>query len=990
MNKLLVLLILTLSLSLQAKVKVIAHFNFGKSGNITYSSTQKEISDEVSKAKIIAKGNPVFYADAPDDKSQKGEGAILFNGKDDGFVTNQVFGTPDENMLFEVWVKARTFGDNKTRVVASNGNGAKGYIIGQKGKQWVLVSGSVGVVPIGEVIKGQWVHIAAIYDKGVTELAGDVTIWLNGKKVASVGKTTVFYPCFSIGSNANGGDNFNGDIYEVRYSTFEVGQFDPNSDFLLDYKLVKAINNKIVIKRKALIRNIETPGFGKEIVTILPQTTQSKDWLISKIEVPCKVLVEKSADGLTSMFQLNNGLVSRTFYVSDNITCVSYKNLSNDAEYIRAVKPEIRIMLDSTWYEVGGLKGQPESSYLLDSWYSQLTSNPQAFKLDNIETGVPIERYPWKQKYNAVATDWPTKGLRVTMTYKATESMAALKDLEVKVNYEIYQGIPVMMKSFEIINLGNQQPVLNKMECEVLAVNQDQVNRMHVESDYSFALVNSDPSGSALMHYAGVPKSYHAGSSTTHWEVDPEYNTWATQNQAEDKFMQFQHRCLLLSTLPMGPNVLLSNIETFNSFKTFELLQDSDDKERRSLGQRRMYKKIAPQVTEAFISGSITSHDEKEIKNFVDQMSELGLQCLGIDPWPGIDHDNLDEKYVNHWKTISDYAKKRGIIMDGYELLIASRGRGTKVDCIDPETGMPGSLFGQSVCIASDWSDEYFKKSWEFYDRTGFMNYGGDGPYHGDVCASTVHKYHRGLEDSQWVQWKIMNKQLHEAQRRGMYISFPDWYFLNGSCTTGMGYREASNNLTPQQQLLLGRQYIYDGTFFKTPPMGYIGLQLVGFYTNDPRVGLEPLIKNINRYEQSLIQYFASGAHFTIRGKRLYDTPETKMMVSKWVNWFKNYQDILTSEIIHIRRPTGRDLDCIMHVNPFLKRKGMVIVFNPTDREIEKQIKLPLYYTGLKNKANVTDENKKTTSYKLNENRELMLPIKVKAQGTVWFVIEQI
>ena len=118
-----------------------------------------------------------------------------------------------------------------------------------------------------------------------------------------------------------------------------------------------------------------------------------------------------------------------------------------------------------------------------------------------------------------------------------------------------------------------------------------------------------------------------------------------------------------------------------------------------------------------------------------------------------------------------------------------------------------------------------------------------------------------------------------------MYIPIPDWYFLNGQCSTGMGYREASANLTPQQQLLLGRQYIYDGTWHKIPPMGWMTLQLVGFYTNDPRVGLEPLCENLDRYEQQLIQFLGSGCHLTIRGNRLYDTPETKQLVSKWINW---------------------------------------------------------------------------------------------------------
>jgi hypothetical protein len=521
-----------------------------------------------------------------------------------------------------------------------------------------------------------------------------------------------------------------------------------------------------------------------------------------------------------------------------------------------------------------------------------------------------------------------------------------------------------------------------------LAVNQDQVERIHVESDFSFALVNADLQGSALMHYSGTPQIYHVGSSTTKWRVDDDYNTWASHNQAEDKFLGFPHHNLLVSTLPMGPNTAVDKVNPFKSYITFELLQDSDDRERKSLGHRRFYKKLAPQVTESLISGGITSHDEVKLKAFIDQMSELGLEQLDIMAWPGISHNNLDSAYVQHWRKIAAYAKERGIIMGGYELQVASRGRGKEVDCIHPETGKPGSLFGQSVCIASEWKDTYYSKMWEFFDKTGLMTYNMDGPYHGDPCASTEHPYHRGLEDSHWQQWKTQVGVIHELQRRNMYIPIPDWYFLNGQCATGMGYREASANLTPQQQLLLGRQYIYDGTWHKIPPMGWMTLQLVGFYTNDPRVGLEPLSENLDRYEQQLIQYLASGCKLTIRGNRLYDTPETKQMVSKWIQWFKQYRNILTSDIIHVSRPSGRDLDCMMHVNPFISHKGMVIVFNPTDREIEKIIQLPIYYTGLKERAMLTSEDNIPVVYSLDDKGNLQLPVKIKAGGSAWFVIE--
>lgn len=969
-----------------AKVKPIVHYNFGKSGNVTYASTPEQLSPIVGKGQLEAVGRPVFYADAPGDKKMKGEGGILFNGKGDGYRFAQSPVTPGENQLLEVWVKprgAKSAGKEDWQAVVACGSPAEGYTFVQRDNQWCLLSGGAGIVEIGEAVPNTWTHLAMVVD------GGEGLVYLNGKKTKKFDLTKAVAPNFSVAVAADGTHSFYGEIYEVRYSTFAPGKFDLESDLLLDYKKIKEQSRQRIAERRALIRAIETESLGKETVVSFPEVRTEKDWLIQQVADPCRLLIEKSADGITSRMQLTNGLVARTFYVADNLACVGYKNLSNDTEYLRAIKPEACLFIDSVWYEVGGLKGQPEYSYLLESWYPQLEANEQAFTLEKVKTGLPLERYPWKPKNNAVSTDWPAKGLRVEMTYRPTTNMSEVADVEVKVNYEIYQGIPVLTKWIEVVNKGDKSVTVNEMETEILAVNQDQVTRLHVESDFSFALVNADLQGSALMHYAGTPKPYHVGSSTTKWRVDAEYNTWASHNQAEDKFLGFLHHNLLVSTLPMGPNTVVSRNKPFKSYLTFELLQDSDDRERQSLGHRRMYKTLAPQTTESLIAGGITSHEEAKLKTFIDQMAELGLEQLDIMAWPGISHDNLDSAYVQHWRKIAAYARERGIVMGGYELQVASRGRGEKVDCVHPETGKPGSLFGQSVCIASDWKDSYYGRMWEFFDKTGLKTFNMDGPYHGDPCASTVHSHHTGLEDSQWQQWTTQVEVLHELQRRDMYIPIPDWYFLNGQCATGMGYREASANLTPQQQLLLGRQYIYDGTWHKLPPMGWMTLQLVGFYTNDPRVGLEPLCENLDRYEQQLIQYLASGCHLTIRGNRLYDTPETKQMVAKWINWFKQYRDILTSDIIHVSRPSGRDLDCMMHVNPFINHKGMVVVFNPTEREIIKSLRLPLYYTGLKGKATLSKADGTSSVYALNDKQELLLDVRLKPNETAWFLIEE-
>lgn len=972
----------------EAKVSPVIHYNFGRVGNVTYAVAPDEIKSLKGNAVLKSVGQPVFYADAPGDKKMRGEGGILFNGKGEGYILESGYSQQADNNVWEIWVKSRELDTaGKLLPVLAGGDGKSGYVIGQKDKQWILAVDGKEAVALGEISRGAWTHLAVVIEGGWG------TVWVNGKETGHFkpsnqpgNKLSIAVPSSAETTEEN---SFYGEVYEVRYSTFKPGEFDAESDFLLDYKKIKKQDKARAEKHRALLTQLKEPGLGKELVTEFAEVRQREDWLISKVEHPCRLQVKEGDETSEAMFRIDNGLVSRTFYVGENLACVGYKNLSNEAEYLRAVKPEARIRVDSVWYEVGGLKNQPEYSYLLESWYPELEASEQAFTLSSVETRQPSMRYPWKPKFHAVPADWPAKGLQVVMTYEPTESMVEVKDLTVKVYYEIYQGIPVMAKWIEVENHGEKPMTLNEVETEVLAVNQDQRERMHVESDYSFALVNADVRGSALMHYNGTPEKYHVGSSTTQWRVDEEYHTWASHNQAEDKFLGFLHHNLLVSTLPMGPDVEVSTQSPFRSYITFELLQDSDDRERKSLAHRRMYKTLAPQVTESLIAGGITSHDEVQLKKFIDQMAELGLEQLDIMAWPGISHDNLDSAYVRHWRNIASYARERGIVMGGYELQVASRGRGKEVDCVDPKTGKQGSLFGQSVCIASQWKDTYYPKMWEFFDRTGFMTYNMDGPYHGDVCASDKHPHHRGLADSQWEQWKTQVEVIHELQRRGMYIPIPDWYFLNGQNATGMGYREASANLTPQQQLLLGRQYIYDGTWHKLPPMGWMTLQLVGFYTNDARVGLEPLCENLSRYEQQLIQYLASGCKLTIRGNRLYDTPETKQMVQKWISWFKTYRDILTSEIIHVGRPTGRDLDCIMHVNPFIKHKGMVVVFNPTDKDRTKEWRLPLYYTGLKEKVTVIAENGTRQVCRLDENHNLILPVTVKAQGTVWFLLEE-
>ena len=66
-----------------------------------------------------------------------------------------------------------------------------------------------------------------------------------------------------------------------------------------------------------------------------------------------------------------------------------------------------------------------------------------------------------------------------------------------------------------------------------------------------------------------------------------------------------------------------------------------------------------------------------------------------------------------------------------------------------------GAIFGNAPCFGSQWGFNYLRKITNFLAQTGLDLLEHDGPYPGDICASTNHPGHRGEADSQWVNWSM-------------------------------------------------------------------------------------------------------------------------------------------------------------------------------------------------------------------------------------------
>jgi len=388
-------------------------------------------------------------------------------------------------------------------------------------------------------------------------------------------------------------------------------------------------------------------------------------------------------------------------------------------------------------------------------------------------------------------------------------------------------------------------------------------------------------------------------------------------------------------------------------------------------------------VTENPVLMHVRSARPDAVRQAIDQCAEVGFEMVVLTFGSGFDFESHKPEYQAQLKELADYGRAKGIALGGYSLL-ASRGAATAAENTQ---GVP-ARYGVMPCLGATWGSNYLAQLKHFIEYAGLGVLEHDGSYPGDQCASTNHPYHRGLEDSQWVQWKAITGLYQWSRANGVYLNIPDWYFLNGATKTAMGYREVNWSLPRAYQEIIERQNIFDGTWEKTPSMGWMFVPLTEYQGGGPAATIEPLKDHLAHYEQRLANLFGAGVIACYRGPRLYDSDETKAVVKRWVDFYKRHRPILNSDIIHLRRADGRNLDYVLHANPALKEKGLLMIYNPLDREVKKTLTIPLYYTGLKEKAAMRERDGEPVSITLNRDYSIELPVTVPAHGVTWFVIE--
>ncbi|MBX3120483.1 MAG: hypothetical protein KF784_15600 [Fimbriimonadaceae bacterium] len=708
-----------------------------------------------------------------------------------------------------------------------------------------------------------------------------------------------------------------------------------------------------------------------ESIQSLPasQMKASKDdWLLGQGDNVTRVFHDREQNSLI----LANGLVARRFFTHPTgLGTFSIENLVSQETLVRAVRPEALLTLNGTEYTIGGYSGQPDSGYFLLDWLKLMTPNPSRANSGGFVAASTLPRFEWKAVRLSEGKSWPPKGVHIFLNteLKIKESDTPVR---VEVHYEMYDGLPLMSKWVTIRNVTDKPIRLNSFIVEQLAM-------VEPESQVDHQAEWLKPNVTVLTDYSFGGMATMNSAKCVNWVPDPDYKTQVNYD--------LKTPCLLEVKPPLGPDVDIQPNSSFDTFRIYELFHDSWDRERKGLAVRKMMRTIAPWCTENPLMLHLTSTDPKVVLPAIDQAAEVGFEMVIFSFGSGLNMEDASPGNIAKFKEFRDYARKKGLDLGGYSLL-ASRRIDDKNDVINPKTGKPGgAIFGNSPCLESEWGHRYFDDLKAFIRGTGFSILEHDGSYPGDVCASTTHPGHKGLEDSQWTQYQRIKELYEWCRGEGIYLNIPDFYFLVGGSKTGMGYRETNWSLPRAQQHIHCRQNLYDGTWEKTPSMGWMFVPLVQYQGGGAAATIEPLKDHLQDYEMHLANNLGYGAQACYRGPRLYDTPETKAVVVKWVSWFKKYRDILESDVIHVRRADGRNLDCILHANPALERKGMVMVYNPTHEPLTQEITLPLYYTGIENECMIGEQDKSSKKVKLSRDYKITIKPTVPQMSCIWYVV---
>eukprot|EP01064_Diplonema_japonicum_P031465 TRINITY_DN563_c0_g1_i1.p1 TRINITY_DN563_c0_g1~~TRINITY_DN563_c0_g1_i1.p1 ORF type:complete len:723 (+),score=200.15 TRINITY_DN563_c0_g1_i1:56-2224(+) len=703
------------------------------------------------------------------------------------------------------------------------------------------------------------------------------------------------------------------------------------------------------------------------------QADRKDDWLVSMVKDPA--YVSNTGNGLV----IGNGLVSRRFVTSPAFGTVDLvlnatSKYGGEQSLFRSVHPEATVWMNEKEYKVGGLEQVETFLAYCNRTSLSFKADPNAFRYVNHTVSAPKAPFPWTPgtRFSSTVYSWPPKGVTLSVVFHPP---AGAPNVEITLHYQVLQGIPLIEKWMTIRSLGDTVQV-QAAAVEFLGV----MPRWGYYFTRGSFVPGADGEGSvqqgnplSLLH----AKTDQAHSSACTWQDDyPNSvdNIPGCSSCKDEGAVEPYLNC----SYSRGPGAVVSPTETFESFKAFILVTDSEEIERHTLSRHRVTQMLAPHTTENPIFFHCTKSDPAGFKAAVDQMAEVGFEMFIFSFGSGFQLESNDEKYIEQVKGLVQYAKAKGIEVGGYDLICLDRGG--SVEKQYQAVGNTGD-----ACFASGWYDELFGKATSFINTTGLSMLETDGPYGGETCASTSHAHHHNLDDSVYQQTMFQNAFYKEMRKLGVYVNQPDNYFFQGGSRAVLGYDEQQFSLPRWRDLSVSRMGLYDDLYIHLPTQGWMFLPITEYHAGGTSAEFQG---HVLEYEWGLAQYLGAGTAACYRGNVPYTSDAMKAVLQKWIGMYKTHRNTLIQPVVHIRRPSMQSWDGFLHVNPYSETAevGLAMIFNPTETSLMTTVNIPVYYTGLSTTTLVSIDGQQAASHTVNRDYSVDVVLNMPPR-TVHYVV---
>ena len=413
----------------------------------------------------------------------------------------------------------------------------------------------------------------------------------------------------------------------------------------------------------------------------MPANYQLKtDWQVDSRGFEAKIVFDDRANCIT----LTNGLFRRVIDLRLNST-IQFDNLMTGQAMVRAVESEAVLTINGNELAIGGVDGQPNKAFLTKAWLAEMKPRQNSLKYIGHEISEPTARLDWKLvRHCAPDAVWPPRGKYIQLFFES-----ANPKLDVTLHFEVYDGVPVLSKWLTVKNQSDLMATVDRFTAERLSivehanivetregVSLPRSDVLHVETDMAFGGFNFE----------------EANRHAVHWRTDETYSTQVNYLK--------KMPALLVVEPTYGPSQDIQPGESFESFRVFELVHDSSDRERRGLALRRMYRTIAPWVTENPIMLHCKTSSKEKVLAAIDQAASVGFEMVILSFGSGFNSENDAAEYLEHWKAINDYAMAKGIHLGSYSLY-SSRSAGHGNDIVTPKGTKP--THGRCPAITSEW-----------------------------------------------------------------------------------------------------------------------------------------------------------------------------------------------------------------------------------------------------------------------------------------------